>query len=55
MGNGPTLTIELFGLWQSQGRTFVKVTISSQLPINAGSSAAHVEPYFKAAPATFEI
>ena len=29
---------------------FRKVTISSQLPINAGWSAAHVEPYFKVSP-----
>ena len=43
----PLVQVELFGLWQSQGHTFHKVTISSQLPINARSSAAHVEPYFK--------
>ena len=43
---GPSLTLELFGLWQSQGHTFRKVTLSSLLPINTGSLAAHVEPYF---------
>ena len=34
---------------------FRKVTISSQLPIGAGSSAAHVEPYFKVSPQLWKL
>ena len=34
---------------------FRKVTISSQLPINAGWSAAYVEPYFKVSPQLWKL
>ena len=34
---------------------FRKVKISSQLPINAGWSAAHVEPYFKVSPQLWKL
>ena len=40
----PLLHIELYELWQSQGRTFRKAIASSQLPINACPSAARMEP-----------
>ena len=45
IGNGPTLTNWAF--WQSRLSILRKVTISSLLPINAGSSVAHVELYFE--------
>ena len=33
----------------------VRSQISSQLPIDAGSLAAHVEPHFKVSPQTLEM
>ena len=51
----PLLQTELFGLWQSHGRTFRKVTISCRLNINAWSMVTHVDPHFKDSPQPLKI
>ena len=56
IGNRPTLmNWAFFGLWQSHGCTFRKVTISSQLLINSGLTVTHVDPYLKDSPQPLEI
>ena len=50
MDMAPLLQIELLVLWpgsHKHGCTFHKVTVSSQLPIKAGSTMTHVELYSK--------
>ena len=55
METAPLLQLSFLDYGIHKEARFRKVTISSQLPINAGWSAAHVEPYSKVSPQLWNL